>query len=345
VLKAIAEKNFSKKIDILHWIIPREKREAGKEDILNMPFESKWIEIGEKHLIKESGYHEFPVAVGRFMKQPGEVHGDSLAMEAIADIRMLNAEQKTLIRGAMKAVDPPQDVPSRGYQMPLNLNPSGINYRDATIKAADGMRPILTGANIGIGIELIDRVTAAIEKTFFVPLFQAFSQLTKQMTIPEVNRRIGENMVLLGPVVGRFTQEVLDPALTRLFNMLMRNGRLPEPPEIMAGHEFDIIYISQLAKAQRHAEILSLEKTLLTVGDIAQFIPEVLDKINADEAVDLIAEINGVDPKIIRDDEAVREIRELRMIQQEQEEEQMALAQAAETIAKTSEAEKNLKAA
>ena len=342
VIKAIEDKKFDKMVDILHWIVPRDVRTAGKEDNLNMAYESLWIEVSKKHIIKESGFDEFPVATGRFMKQPGERWGDSPAMEALADIKMLNAEKKTLIRAAMKVVDPPISIPDRGYMMPLNFNPSGINYRTATTEK-DAIQPIMTNARIDIGLDMIQDVKADIEATFFVPLFKAFSQITKQMTIPEVQRRISENMVLLGPVVGRFTQEILDPVITRVFLIELRNGFLPEPPEILAGQEFDIVYISQLAKAQRNSEILSLERTLGTVGEIAQILPSVLDKIDADKAVDIIAEINGTDPELIRDGEEVAALRQERAAAAEKEEQQLDTSQAAETAKTISEADKNLK--
>ncbi|MFH1640602.1 MAG: portal protein [Candidatus Omnitrophota bacterium] len=342
VTKAITEKKYSKTIDILHWIIPREKRTMGKEDALNLPWESKWVEITKAHLIRESGYHEFPTAVGRFTKMAGEKWGYSPAMDAMADIRMINAEKKYLIRAAMKIIDPPLVLPSQGFILPLNLNPSGINYRNPQTKS-DDLQPIITKANIPIGLEMIQDVRNSIEETFYVPLFKAFSQITKQMTIPEVQRRIAENMVLLGPVVGRFTQEVFDPIIIRTFNILARNNHLPPPPPEIQGQEFDVVYISQLAKAQRNSEILSLERTLETIGAIANIVPSVLDKIDTDKAVDIIAEIHGTNPNLIRDDEEVLAIRQERVAAAEKAQQQAEMAQAATTAKDISQADKNLR--
>jgi len=344
VLKAIKEKSYSKMVEILHWIVPRDTMVAGKKDNKNMPYESKWVAIKKAHLIHEGGFEEFPVATGRFAKETGERWGFSPAMNVMADIRMINAEKKVLIRAAMKIVDPPISIPSKGFIMNLNLNPSGINYRNPQMKA-DDLQPILTRGNIPVGLDMIQDVKNSIEAGFYVPLFKAFSQITKQMTIPEVQRRISENMVLLGPVVGRFTQEVLNPIIIRTFNILYRNKFLPEVPAAIEGHEFDVIYISQLAKAQRASEILSLERTLDTVGAIANVLPYVLDKIDGDKAVDMIAEIHGVNPDLIRDDEEVQNIRQIKAEAAAKEQEQIDTAQTAETAKTVSEVDKNLQPA
>ena len=344
VKKAIDEKKYSKKVEILHWIVPRDNIVAGKKDNKNMPYESKWAEIKKKHLIHEGGFQEFPVACGRFEKEAGERWGFSPAMNVMADIRMINAEKKVLIRAAMKIVDPPISIPSRGFIMNLNLNPSGINYRNPQTKA-DDLQPIMTKANIPWGLEMVQDVKASIEEGFFIPLFKAFSQITKQMTIPEVQRRISENMVLLGPVVGRFTQEVLNPIIIRIFNILFRNGFLPPAPLVIEGQEFDVIYISQLAKAQRASEILSLERTLGTVGEIANVLPYVLDKIDGDKAVDMVAEIHGVNPDLIRDDEEVQGIRQMKAEAAAKVQEQEETARTVEAAKGVSEVKKNMQPA
>ena len=334
-------KDVSKSITFTHSVFPRESRIAGKIDAANKPFASIWLEFESKHKILESGFDEMPYAVGRFSKRVGERWGFSPAMSALADIKMLNAEKKTLIRGAMKQVDPPIILPDSGFIYPFNMNPAGINYaKDKT--ASDAYKPIETKGKIQIGLEMIKDVKEDIEKAFFVPLFQAFSQITKQMTIPEVQRRIAENMVLLGPVVGRFTDEVFDPMLTRTFNILFRNGELPPPPPSLQGQELDIIYISQLALAQRAVEINSLKSFLQDVSDISAIVPSALDKIDADKVIDVLAEIKNVTPEILRGDEAVELIRQVRA-EQELKLAQISQLQQGADIAKTgSEVDRNL---
>lgn len=345
VTKGIKESTrFNKTMTFVHSVYPRDDRVAGKKDSVNLPYASAWMVKKSKHLISEGGYEENPYAVGRFYKESGEKWGYSPAMNVLADIKMLNAEKRTLIRAAMKIVDPPHLLPSRGFMLPFNLNPAASNYYDPALKT-DMYKAIETKGNIAIGIEMIQDVKKDIEEGFFVPLFRAFADITKQMTIPEVQRRIAENMVLLGPVVGRFTQEVFDPIITRVFNILWRNGFLPPPPAIIQEEELDVIYVSQLALAQRQQEVNSIETFLNDVGAMSQFIPSVLDKIDGDKAVDIIAEVKSVNPEIVRSSEIVEKIR-IKRAEQEAQSLQLAQLQQGAGIAKdVASAEKDLQGA
>jgi len=315
VTKAMAkEESKGQLVDFIHYVGPRHVRQAGKKDSVNMPFESQWIEVSKKELIAEGGFNEFPYAVGRFWKNPSDVFGYSPAMDVLPDVKLINAMKKTIIRAAQKIVDPPVSMPAKGYMMPLNLNPAAINYRDPKVDGS-GIEPIMTKGNVAIGLDFSDRVAMDIEKGFFVPLFQAFSQLNKQMTVPEVQRRIAENMVLLGPVVGRFTQELLEPLIIRTFNILVREGMIPPPPEALRGANYEVTYISELAKAQRSSEINNIQYYIGDIGSIASAVPDVLDNINIDKTARIIGDIRGVNPEMIRSEDNVAKIRKDRQQQ------------------------------
>jgi hypothetical protein len=308
---AVAAEKFSKKIQYLHAIFTRDVREIGKKDGINMPVASVWIVVKTKDIISEGGFREFPVAVGRFNKRTAEPWGFSPAMDSLADARMLQAQSRIIIRAAQKRVDPPVAVPSTGFMLPLNFNASGINYFNKQVTGQD-LVFMQTGGNISIGREEIEQTRESINMGMFVRLFQAFGPITKQMTVPEVNARIREGMALLGPVVGRFQQEVLDVSIIRVFNILFRNGQLPLIPEILLGADVSVRYISPLAKAQRETEVTSILRTLQTVGDISPIMPQVIDKINPDKTVDIIADAMGAPVEMIRDDDEVVAIREAR---------------------------------
>lgn len=336
------EKKTNDQLKFLHYVGPRAERDPGKADSVNMPYKSVWIEKSKKHLIGEGGYISNPYAVGRFYKDTAEVFGFSPAMDVLPDTKLVNAMMKTLLRSAMKQADPPLIAPRRGFIAPLNANPGRINYRDEKTPN-DAIQPFPTGSNANLTLEIIQNTQQNIEKAFFVPLFQAISNITKQMTIPEVQRRISENMVLLGPVVGRFTQEMLDPIIMRVFEILYAAGEIPIPPANVQGQDMDIVYISALARAQRESEIFSLQAFMQDVGMVATAIPNVLDKLNGDEAVDQIAKIRGITPEIIKSDSEVEAMREARAEMMAQQAQQAQVAQGTEDAKKVSEVAKNLK--
>lgn len=66
------KKEYDKPVFFLHIICPRYKFDAKKTDALNMPYASYYIEYQKKHLVKESGYREFPFMIPRFTKEKGK---------------------------------------------------------------------------------------------------------------------------------------------------------------------------------------------------------------------------------------------------------------------------------
>ena len=332
----------NEELKFLHYVGPRDKRDPSKADSVNMPYVSLWIEKSKKHRISEGGYVDNPYAVGRFYKDTLDVFGYSPAMDVLNDIKLVNAQVKTMLRASMKASDPALIAPRKGFIAPLNANPAQINYTDGKVDK-DMVFPFPASGNIPITLEVIQQVQIAIEKAFFVPLFQAISNITKQMTIPEVQRRISENMVLLGPVVGRFTQEVLDPIILRVFDILYRAQELPIPPIEIGGQELDIVYISPLARAQKESEIYSIQAFMQDVGLLAQADPQVLDNIDFDKTSSIIAQIRGISPEMIKPEGEVAEIRKQRAEQQAKIAQAQAIEQEVNTIKTGTEATKNLK--
>jgi len=338
VKKAIENKKYYEHIEFVHCVMPRYERDASKEDSANMPWVSYYIEYNKRRLISESGYNEFPFFVPRFNKHNDDCYGSSPAMVSFPDIKMLNEMDKTIIRAAQIVIDPPISVPHDGYIMPIKWAPRGINYK-LRASADEKIEPLITGANLPVGFEMEEQRRTAIKRAFFVDLFMLLAD-KQNMTATEVAARVEEKMLILAPTLGRLISELLDPIITRTLNILLRNQLIPPPP--MELDSYKIEYTSPLARAQRMEDIKAINNTIAMIAPIAQGIPTVLDKINADKFADEIASINKVPPGIIRDENEVNEIRKARAEAAEAQMQMQALQGAAD-IAKTgSEAAKNL---
>ena len=87
--------------------------------------------------------------------------------------------------------------------------------------------------------------------------------------------------MMLGPVLSRLNHEVLRPLIERAYNILARAGQIPPPPPELVGQQLNIEYTSMLARSQRAIRANGLTNFLGMVGQIAQFKPEALMKINA----------------------------------------------------------------
>ena len=339
VVELYNKQKWDERVEFMQCIAARDDRDPNKSTSTNLPFFSYQINIENQSIVSEGGFHEFPYMVVRFSKISGDLYGYSPASVMLPDIKMLNAISKTIIKGAQKIVDPPLVLPHDSFILPLKTIPGGINYRTSGT-SEDKIEPLLTHANIPVGREMQNDLRNSIMQGYFADLFQILGE-RKNMTATEVAERISEKLILLGPVLGRLQTEMLDPIVGRSFGILLRRGIIDPPPEVLQGREMVIEYISPLALAQRRESVSAISNLLQLVGGMAQFSPEVIDKIDSDQVVDEAANVFGVRPEIIRDDEAVAAIRKGRA-QQAQIAEMAQAAGAVTEIDKTaSEAEKN----
>jgi hypothetical protein len=333
--EAEGENRTNKKHNFLLYIAQRHKRDIKKSDKLNLPIEAIWIDVEGKRTMDEGGYNEFPAMCHRFDKRPFIPWGYSPAMKALPFARILNAIAKTNLRTMMKHTDPAVAIPDNAFILPFNSNPRAINYyRKDKMEAKD----IFALGNTGdpeIGMTAIEMYSSKVKSLMFYDTFLAFNQVTKQMNNPEIMERISEKMTLLGPAVGRYISEMLNPVVVRTIGILARKGKLPEPPdEIIMDPSYEIDCISQLAQVQRRSELNSLMSGLGLVGQMAQYAPEALDKIDADKVVDEAWGILGAPVKVLRSDNEIEALRNSRA-NMAAEEREMAMAEQGIGIAKT----------
>jgi hypothetical protein len=178
-----------------------------------------------------------------------------------------------------------------------------------------------------VGIMALEYYSQQVKSLMFNDTFLAFNNITKEMNNPEVMERINEKMTMLGPAVGRYLAEVLNPIVQRTIGILFRRGRLPDPPdELVMDPNYEIDFVGALAQAQRRSELNTLITGLTMVGQMAPMAPEVMDKISPDKVVDSVWSITGAPVKVLRDDAEIKEIREGRAQAAMQQQQMMQLA-------------------
>ena len=324
--KALAEDPYSE-VTIIHVVRPREERDVTKEDTLNKPYLSCYIDPEEKTILSESGYDEFPYMVPRYLKASFELgYGRSPAMTALPDVKMLNKMSETTIRAAQKQVDPPLMVPDDGFMLPIRTVPGGLNfYRSGT---RDRLEPLNIGANNPLGLSMEEQRRTAIRSAFFVD--QLIMGEGPQMTATEVIQRTEEKMRLLGPVLGRLQAELLQPLINRVFNILVRQQAFPPAPDNLKELDLDIEYVSPLAKAQRSGDVQSVMRLFELIGPMGQLDPGVFDYMDTDGMVKYLIKVLGVPASVVRGEDEVYQVRTERAQQQAQQQQMAEMAQMAE---------------
>jgi len=180
----------------------------------------------------------------------------------------------------------------------------------------------------------IQDVRERIRGAFYADLFMMLANATDtRMTATEVAERHEEKLLMLGPVMERLHNELLNPLIEITFTTLLRAGVLPPPPDELKGVELNVEFISMLAQAQRAIGANSIDRFVGSIGAVAQFKGNVLDKFDADEWADMYADMLGVNPNLIVAGEKVAIIRQQRA-QQEQMAQQAAIAEQQSKVAK-----------
>ena len=339
------DKKSVKKYPFTLYIAERHTGRIDKSDKTNMPVEALWIDDTNRCTLAEEGYNEFPAFCHRFDKRPSIQWGFSPGMKSLPFARILNAIAKTNLRMMMKHTDPPIAVPDNAFMMPFDMNPRATNYYNKKVLDR-GAQDIFAFGNYGdpqVGMNAIEYYSMKVKALMYNDVFLAFNQITKQMQNPEVMERINEKMTMLGPSVGRYISEMLNPVIIRTIGILYRKGKLPPPPvEFMMNPEYEIDCISQLAQAQRRSELNNLVTGLTLVGQMAQFAPQSVDKVDPDKVIDEVWSITGAPDRVLRTDSDIAKLRESRGQQAQQAQAMEMAQQGAQTVEYGSKVDLNL---
>jgi len=324
-------------VDVIHAIEPRTDRDPSKKDALNMPFRSVYFEQGAPagKYLRESGFKRFPGMAPRWATSGGDIYGNSPGMEALGDIKQLQHEQLRKAQGIDFQTNPPLQVPTSMKGRDVDRLPGGITYVDQ-VSQGSGVRSAFD-VNLRLDHLLADinDVRQRINSAFYADLFLMLANSSNpNMTATEVAERHEEKLLMLGPVLERLQNELLDPLIEITFDQIMETGLAPPPPEALQGHDIQVELISMLAQAQRAIGTNSIDRFVVNLGQVAQFKPEALDKFDADRWVDVYSDSLGLDPEIITSDDKVEAIRQQRAQQQAAQAQAEQIQQAADTAHK-----------
>ena len=316
---------------IIHSVHPSDNP-MGYDNKDNMDFVSCHVHPETGTILRESGFKEFPYVVPRYLKSSSnEIYGRSPAMNALPDTKMLNTMCKTTIKAAQKQIDPPLMVPDDGFILPIRTVPGGLNfYRSGT---RERIEPLNIGSNNPLGIQMEEQRRKAIRENFFVD--QLMTVQGQNMTATEVMQRTEEKMRLLGPVLGRLQSEFLQPLITRCFNLLLKNNKLPAIPEMLGEQDIEIEYVSPLAKAQKSQELSSVMRGIEIFGSLQNVAP-VFDYVDIDGLVNHIKDVLGLPAKMMKSKAQLQEQQQQKQqveIEQQQLQQAQQVAEAAGQIA------------
>ena len=293
---------YSETVETYQMILPNPDRDPIKKDAKGKAFLSTYWERGSDSdkWLRMSGFDEFPAMIPRWEVLGGEPYGYGPGTIALGDTKQLQNEQKKKGQAISKMVSPPLLAPTSMRGEAITSLPGGVNYHDMVGNSA-GIRS-LYDVNFPVNYltEDIREVQHRIDSAFYKDLFLMLATSDRrQITAREIEERHEEKLLMLGPVLERLHDELLNPLIDRTFNLMARAGILPVPPEEMRDQDIKVEYISMMAQAQKAVGAATIERTIAFAGNLVAVFPEIRHKVDAMAAVDEYAEMNGAPPNII----------------------------------------------
>lgn len=352
---------YDEMVDLLIAIEPRYIRDPEKMNNLNMPFQSLHIEIGASKLLKESGFEELPIKVGRFTKLIGEVQGRSPGMDALPDVLEANIIWEATTVAIEKNLAPPLGVMDDGRLggEEIDVSANAINVFKYSGRAGEQnpVFPLFSVGEIKQTMQLLERLAQTISDHFYTDRLLDFNN-ESQMTLGEAQMRNRIRFATLNSIFARQIQEVFSPLIERTFNLALKQGRLGYPEDsieyelaVMNGEDpivipqdvlklmtkgadvYRIAYFTPAMRIMQAEEAEGIMRSWEFANGLAKAgLVEAQDGLDYDESISRFTAISGAPAEIMRSVEAREQIRKGREEAMAQQQQMAQMGQAAEAI-------------
>lgn len=311
----------------LHCIYPRDKSEVvyneqGLAAPNHRPVASDYILLKGNKLVLEDGYYENPVYVSRWLTLPGEIYGFGPGHIARANMATLNVLTRQILKGLARAVDP-VIFQTRNNILTGDLRPGRI----VPVQDINGIKEGVTQSRFDIAFLQAKDLKESVKSAFYIDKLMLPPRTeTGEMTAYEIQQRMEQMQVILGPPLSRLNQELLTPLIMRTLSILMRAGIIPPiPQEVLQRSSayksgkntqdisIQVAFVNPLARSQQMSELRNITAFLQEAAGIAQSIsPTVVDNIDVDATIEKMARIRDVPEEMMASTDAVKAIRDQR---------------------------------
>jgi len=296
-------------VSVCHVIEPNDDRDSQSPLAIDKKFRSIYFEEDSKgadaQVLHQSGFDSFPILTPRWDIAGEDIYGTSCpGMDALGDVKGLQEAVRKYAMAVDSQIDPAVQVPTSLRNHGRILPGDRVPHDGPTkIEAIHSVNPNLQAMQ-----GYITNIEQRISRTWYEDLFLMLANSNRsQITAREVAERHEEELLMLGPVLERLHNELLDPLINRTFDIMQEAGILPPAPPELQGIDLRVEYISVLAQAQRMVATSGVEQLAGFVGQLSQIWPEVRHKFDPAQAIDDYAAALGTAPDIVKADDEYEE--------------------------------------
>jgi hypothetical protein len=335
---------YDEKVIVVKVIEPKTPVK-GKKGILGMKWATCHLDMTNRVIMREGGFEELPVAVGRMFKRKNETQGRSCGMIALPAAINLNSLRQDLIEASEKNLKPPLMVLDDGRLggAVIDTSADGMTVIN-TAGRPFGEKPVQTLFTVGemqSSKDEKENLVQEIMQAFFLDRLLDLNNKT-MMTAYETSVRNRLRGEATGSLFSRQIMEMLIPTIKRSYNVHYRKGYFGdfpdtnregagsvqrrkwmaltgkdtmEVPDVIrkaraAGLEiFDIEFISPAQRFMQAEKLQGIMTTLDTLIAVAQVRPDILDNVDLDEEARMIYKFSGHPVGSLRTVEDLKKLR------------------------------------
>jgi hypothetical protein len=354
-----------RRMEIVQVIEPNVDWIPGSPLSKDFPIRSVYYERGGSplQLLEVAGYHVMPVKVARWDLNSDDAWGHSPAMDCLGDAKSLQVQCKRSAQAIDKLVDPPLIGDANLKKTRVSMLPGDVTWLEGAAANSYGLKPLYeVKPDLQHMLEdrkdMRERIQASLYTDVFQMLKTMGEELKSGITATEIQARVQERILEMGPVLTRLNNELYDPQIEQLLQIGFRRSRLawqyiargkpvppgvemifPPPPPAIKGKPLRVEYTSILSQAMKMSEIQSIQQITTYVLQAASTKPDILDKLDFDAGVDIVADRLSVPPEFIVPTDMAEKFRAARAKQAAQ---QQQADQAAKAVQVGAQAAKNL---
>ncbi len=303
----------------VHAVRPRERRNRKGGSARDMAYESIYYSLDDNCIVEEGGYREMPYMVTRFLKWGTGAYGLAPARLVYPDIRQAQFLNRILdMLGEVAAF--PRILELANQVGEVDLRAGGRTLINPESASLGYPREWATQGRYDVGMDRLRQKQEAINRAFFVPMLELWSEHKQAVTASEVYARENERVMLFSPSFTLFACD-FQPFMERIFALLFRLGRFPQPPSTVLRRdrrgeasvaEPHVVYQGRIAMVMRRIQSEGLERSFMRLQQLAGMEPAVADHVDLERAFRMAARLEGVPEGVLRPELAVKRLRRRR---------------------------------
>ncbi len=322
----IADGKLEDRVEVWNLICPNDGSEKFKDIAPERPWASIYFTTDERRgadelngILDITSFAYKPMAVLRQMES-GSVYGKGIGEMSLPDAKELQELEEYELRMIANEAEPSMIAPSSMKGKPFNMFPGGITFFDGI--TGTGASPVQRLFETREGIDKVeakiqiiaDRVGRYWYNDLFAMMLQINESNRAQKTATEVSELSGEKVTLLGPVLTQM-DEFLNSVIDAVFQILLEDGVIPEPPPALVTGQADVAveYTSTIhAEMKAALKMRAINMLIEMTSMLAQAKPEALDKVDVDKIIDEVSKVYPGAAAYVKTTREVAAIREAR---------------------------------